>query len=259
MYFTSFLDLPIAATSADDAVEAVLRSAYDEPTTFRLINAGTLNAAWARSEYWDLLRGEGVNLPDGKPLSAVLTWTTARHIPCEQVRGPWLFEQCLDRGRDRGTRHFLLGATDATLQDLQKEIACRFPGAEVVGAYSPPFGKRTDQDVRDQDQSIVASGANIVWVALGTPKQDAEALRIYKRTGLATAAVGAAFDFTAGTVRTAPVWMSRSGLEWLYRFASEPRRLWRRYLFGNARFLSLAARHMARSRGRSDELSSGTR
>lgn len=248
MRVTSFLDIPIAATTADDAVEAVLSAAGSRPTTFRLVNAGTLDAAATRPEYWQLLRGEGVNLPDGRPLSAVLTRING--VDCEQVPGPWLFERCLDLGRERGTRHYLLGATQDTLNSLVAASEAKFPGVRIVGTYSPPFGARSSDELASQDDALTASGADIVWVALGTPKQDSEALRIFRATGVTTAAVGAAFDFTAGTKRRAPELVQRLGLEWLHRLLSEPRRLLRRYVVGNLRFIVLAWRHRRAIRAR---------
>lgn len=248
MEFASFVDVPVAATTADEAVEAVLTAAHRSSTTYRLVNAGTFDAAWSRPDYWALLRGDGVNLPDGRPLSSVLSRTTARDRHCDQVRGPWLFEECLDRGRRRGTRHFFLGATDETLASLVSEATRRWPGIEVAGTYSPPFRTQTAEDLARQDQLVRDSGADIVWVALGTPKQDAEALRIWRSTGITTAAVGAAFDFTAGTKRVAPVLVTRLHAEWLFRLLSEPRRLWRRYLVGNTRFVWLSAKHLRMAR-----------
>lgn len=112
----------------------------------------------------------------------------------------------------------------------------------LAGAESPPFRDLTDDERREQDDRIQASRADIVWVGLGTPKQDFEAERLAEALPLLAAAVGAAFDFTAGTVKPAPAWMQRSGLEWAHRLASEPRQLWRRYLIGNARFVSIALR-----------------
>jgi len=246
--FAGFLDVPIASTSTDDAVTAVLDAAHGTPTTFRLVNAGTFDAATSQPDYWTLLRGRGVNLPDGRPLRSILARTTAKGQRCDQVRGPWLFEACLDRGRERGTRHFLLGATEETLDQLSAQIESKFPGAILAGAYAPPFGERSSAEMALQDAAITDSGADIVWVALGTPKQDTEALRVLQATGITTAAVGAAFDFTAGTKRAAPHLVSRLHAEWLFRFVSEPRRLWRRYLIGNARFLLLGARHVMTSR-----------
>lgn len=248
MKSTKFLDVPIAAVTPEEAVRVVLDASNSKPTTFRLVNAGTLAAASADSVYWNLLRGEGVNFPDGRPLAAVLQWRSSAPL-CDQVPGPWLFEACLRQGVSRGTRHFLLGSTEQTLARLNAQITSRFPGAEIVGTYAPPFGIRTEEDFSIQDDLILRAGADVVWVALGTPRQDQEALRILQSTGITTVGVGAAFDFTAGTKKRAPAPVTRLHLEWLHRLLAEPRRLWRRYLFGNAKFLLLVLRHLL-SRGR---------
>ena len=246
MTFAAFLDVPIAATTAESAVDLVLDAADGPATTFRLVNAGTLDAASKNPPYWGVLCGEGVNLADGRPLASVLAHTTARDS-IEQVRGPWLFETCLDRGRERGLSHYFVGTTEDTLASLVKQVEDRFPGAKVAGTYAPPFSDRTPEEIAAQDHAIISSGANIVWVALGTPRQDCEALRITRSTGVTTAAVGAAFDYTAGTKKEAPEIFTRTHVEWLYRLAKEPRRLWRRYLVGNVRFARMCVTH---ARGR---------
>jgi N-acetylglucosaminyldiphosphoundecaprenol N-acetyl-beta-D-mannosaminyltransferase len=118
-----------------------------------------------------------------------------------------------------------------------------YPGIEIVGTYSPPFRALSDEEFADQDRMITESGAEIVWVGLGTPKQDVECKRMAASIPVTAVAVGAAFDFTAGTLETAPAWMRKAGIEWLHRLSSEPKRLWKRYLFGNTRFLYSAIRH----------------
>lgn len=239
-----FLDVPVAATTPQDAADYVIQRAVSgSPSTFRLINAGTLSAAETDKSYWHLLTDQGINFPDGRPLASVLQRTSPQAVECKQVRGLVLFEQCLDRGRAMGLRHFLLGTTDETLSQLSHRITKAFPGAVIAGTYSPPFGERSLKDLAEQDDIISASGAQIVWVAMGTPKQDAEALRILRSTGMTTIAVGAAFDFLAGTKRDAPSWTHAVHLEWLFRLLTEPRRLWRRYLIGNARFVRMVLRH----------------
>jgi N-acetylglucosaminyldiphosphoundecaprenol N-acetyl-beta-D-mannosaminyltransferase len=137
-------------------------------------------------------------------------------------------------------KHFLLGSTNEVLQALETNLTTRFPGIQIVGVESPPFRKLTAKELSTQDNLVSASGAQIVWVGLGTPKQDVEAHRIAGELPVLAIAVGAAFDFAAGTLRPAPQWMTRSGLEWVYRFTREPRRLWKRYVFGNMRFLKAA-------------------
>ena len=137
-------------------------------------------------------------------------------------------------------KHFLLGSTPEVLELLQHKLLMRFPGARIVGSYSPPFRRLTMDELETQDELVRSSGAQIVWVGLGTPKQDLEAKRLSNELPVVAVAIGAAFDFTAGTAREAPNWMTKVGLEWVYRLISEPKRLWRRYFFGNARFLKVA-------------------
>ena len=138
--------------------------------------------------------------------------------------------------------HYLLGSDADTLAALVTAIRYRFPGVSIAGTDSPPFRDPSQGELVDRDERIRRSGAHVVWVGLGTPKQDYEVARLASATGTVAIAVGAAFDFVAGTKPQAPLWMQRSGLEWLFRLASEPRRLWRRYLFGNARFIRAALR-----------------
>jgi N-acetylglucosaminyldiphosphoundecaprenol N-acetyl-beta-D-mannosaminyltransferase len=159
------------------------------------------------------------------------------------VYGPDLLLDVVALGRSVELRHFLLGSTPEILETLETELRRRFPGANIVGISSPPFRDLTEQEWHDQVELITASGAQVVWLGLGTPKQDWEAARLAGAVPVVFCAVGAAFDFVAGTKRQAPAWMQQRGLEWIYRLATEPRRLWKRYLFGNARFVKAVAQN----------------
>ena len=200
-----------------------------------LANAYTIALA-DRDDAYRRQINSGTVFADGKPIS----WFSrliGQIPPIQQVRGPQLFLDVLDIGRSAGVRHFLLGSTEELLEQMRCRMTGRFPGLEIVGSYSPPFRPLTAEEIEHQDELIRQSDADIVWVGLGTPKQDIEAARVSRSTARPAVAVGAAFDFAAGTLPVAPIWMQRAGLEWLFRLASEPRRLWRRYLFGNGRFL----------------------
>lgn len=213
-----------------------------------LVNAYTVSLVDTDRQLREVITGAGLNFADGKPL----TWAArgiAKH-DLWQVRGPGLFERTLATGHRHKLRHFLLGGSEETLTSLRSAIALRHPSAEIVGWLSPPFRPLSDAERAEQDAMIRNSGANIVWVGLGTPKQDFEAARLARDVGVTAIAVGAAFDFSAGTLRQAPEWMGHLGLEWLFRFAMEPRRLWRRYTVGNLRFvraLFVARRHHHRT------------
>lgn len=204
--------------------------------SIHLVNAYNVVLAVKDSSYSQLLRSSTANFPDGRPLT---WWRHQGQTSLSQIRGPRLFEDVIDAGRQHGVRHFLLGATEQTLELLEARLQERYPEAEIVGTFSPPFRPMTLNEVHSQDQAIRDSGAQIVWVGLGTPKQDWEVARIATSLPVVSVAVGAAFDFSAGTKKAAPAWMTALSLEWLYRLLSEPRRLWRRYLVGNLQFLRL--------------------
>jgi N-acetylglucosaminyldiphosphoundecaprenol N-acetyl-beta-D-mannosaminyltransferase len=241
----------VRATTPAEATDELLTRALSgtDPTAYRLVNSYSFALASRNDDYMEVLQGPGVNLPDGGPLATVLDWTHS-DVECQQVRGPGLFEDCLDAGRSQDVKHFFLGSTPETLSTLVDQARAKFPGVEIVGSWSPPFRALSDDELAEQDGMLTRSGAHIVWVGLGTPKQDVEALRIVASTGLTAVAVGAAFDFTAGTKPIAPTWMRATHLEWLFRLATEPRRLWKRYLIGNSQFLVLAATHLRASRKR---------
>ena len=233
------LGLDFAATSAVDSSRFVASIARQRgiPLDVHLLNAYSFVLADSCPRLRRLLETSGLNLADGKPVS----WASRvgkRVVP--QVRGPAFFEQTFDLGREFNLRHFLLGGTPSTLDALVTGLTRRYPGAAIVGTDSPPFGSPVDYAV--QDQRIRDSDANIVWVGLGTPKQDYEARRIAEALSIVTVAVGAAFDFSAGTKKSAPRILQRFGMEWLFRLATEPRRLWRRYLIGNFAFLGIVIR-----------------
>lgn len=145
-------------------------------------------------------------------------------------------------GRSLGLRHFLLGNTDEVLASLRAELERRYPGVSIVGTHRSYFRPLTDDELAAQDADIVAADPDIIWVGLGTPLQDVETRRIAEHLGKVAIGVGVAFDFIAGTKPVAPEWMTRVGLEWVFRLASEPRRLWKRYLIGNFVFLRAALR-----------------
>jgi len=210
--------------------------------------ANAYNVALARGDvdYARLLSQGDRVFSDGVPI----TWVGRRAYPdvaaeWQRVYGPDVMQGILERSGEAGPRHYLLGGSPETLAALQSRISADYPAALVVGAESPPFDVPTETDLNARDARIRASGASIVWVGLGTPKQDWEVRRIANGLPVVAMAVGAAFDFLAGTKPQAPEWMQNNGLEWAFRLASEPGRLGRRYLWGNSVFLEESVRTMA--------------
>ena len=214
-------------------------------------NAYTIALADSDPTYAELLARPGSAVfTDGVPVA----WVGKRAYPAlaaswDRVYGPDVMEAVLDASGPQGPRHYLLGGSPETLAVLESVIAERWPGAVVVGAESPPFRALSAAEVAEQDARIRDSGASIVWVGLGTPKQDWEVARLAGSVPVVAMAVGAAFDFLAGVKPQAPVWMQKSGTEWAFRFASEPKRLAKRYLWGNPRFLVAAAREPGLRKG----------
>jgi N-acetylglucosaminyldiphosphoundecaprenol N-acetyl-beta-D-mannosaminyltransferase len=159
-----------------------------------------------------------------------------------------LFETTLEKGVQQYVRHYFLGSTPETLEKLQAAARRRFPGIDIAGASSPPFKVLTGEDLSYELSKIEACRPHIVWVGLGTPKKDVVAADLAPKYPGVFVCVGAAFDFTVGNLREAPDWMQHRGLAWLYRFAQEPRRLWRRYTYGNAKFVWIVLKQLTKER-----------
>ena len=235
--------VPFLSTDADTAAHATCERAITQVNGHHvhLLNAYSIALANNDQEYRNAIADGAINLPDGLPVCWVSRLRRDRQ-PLTQVRGVAFFLRTFEIGQSYGIKHFLLGSTPETLLALERNLLHLYPEAKIAGSISPPFRALTSKEVEDQDEAILRSGAHIVWVGLGTPKQDFEAARLAASIPVTAAAVGAAFDFVAGTVKEAPPFISKLGFEWLYRLVKEPRRLWRRYIFGNARFLSVAFR-----------------
>ena len=219
--------------------------------------ANAYNVALARKDpnYAQLLLSGDFVFSDGVPI----TWVGKRAYPgiateWDRVYGPDVMTAIFsasDPTKDHQPRHYLLGSTPEVLGSLNERLQARFPNALIVGSESPPFREPTGAELAARDSRISEAGATMVWVGLGTPKQDYEVARLARSLPVISLAVGAAFDFLAGTTPQAPVWMQRNGLEWAYRLASEPKRLGKRYLWGNSMFLLEAGRTISRSKIRS--------
>jgi N-acetylglucosaminyldiphosphoundecaprenol N-acetyl-beta-D-mannosaminyltransferase len=239
--------VPVSSLTPKEACALLVECGVNGPVgpmDVHLCNAYTLALADRSPEYREILRESALNLPDGM---SVIWANQLLHrgqiAPRERVRGTDLFLNVVSAGNDKQLRHYLLGSTPDVLESLSNNLRKRCPAALIVGSESPPFRDLTDREREEQIQRLTKSRAQIVWVGLGTPKQDFEAIRLARQIPLVFVAVGAAFDFVAGNKREAPMWMQRAGLEWFHRLISEPRRLWRRYLFGNVRFLKAVIRH----------------
>lgn len=226
-------------TSYDDVLDAIETRPTDSALVIAACNVHSVMSARRDEDLARAIRSAGIATPDGVPL----VWTLRRTGRPEQQRvyGPDLMRHALVDETGRGWRHYLYGSTPETLDLLEKSIREFAPEAKIVGSHSPPFRPPSQADDSADAERIRSTGADIVWVGLGMPKQELWMHRMSDQfPGMALAGVGAAFDFLAGSVAEAPEWMMRAGLEWLYRLGREPRRLWRRYLWNNPYFVVLA-------------------
>ncbi len=152
------------------------------------------------------------------------------------------------RAAQEGVSIYLYGGTPATLDALVAHLLAAFPGLEIAGAESPPFRPLSVMEDAAMVRRVNASGAGLMFLGLGCPKQDCFAAEHVDRIEAVQLCVGAAFDFHAGTKATAPDWMQRRGLEWVFRLYQEPRRLWKRYLVTNTIFMGKLLDQFVRQR-----------
>lgn len=195
----------------------------------------------------DAFNRAGMVTPDGMPL----VWLLRRsgHHDSKRVYGPDLMLATIARGIDRGWRHYLYGGRDDVVDRLVSNLSMRYPEMKVVGRSAPPIAPVEDLASDQTAQKINQVRPDIVWVGLGSPKQDLWMAAMRGRlTASVLVGVGAAFDIHAGSLRQAPGWMREGGFEWAFRLSQEPRRLWRRYLINNPWFIYEITRKSLRRR-----------
>lgn len=186
-----------------------------------------------------IFNGAGLVTPDGMPL----VWLShlRGYSQVSRVYGPDLMLALCEYGISRSYRHYFYGGAEGVANLLVERLRSRFPELEVAGVYAPPFRSLTVEEENAIIDRINETNPSIVWVGLGAPKQERwMASNVGRVSAPVLIGVGAAFDFHAGLKPQAPRWMQRNGLEWFYRLLTEPRRLWKRYLFNNPRFVVLS-------------------
>ncbi len=243
------LDVGISATSCEEVCLLLAGWSRSRRRAYVAIcNVHSVMEAHKDPAFAEVLNGAAVVTPDGVPLVWALRLLGQKGQT--RVYGPDLLLAFAESaaGQDDLTSYFYGGA-EGVAAELAEGLAKRFPGFCVAGAESPPFRELTAEEDAAVIERVNASGAKVLWVGLGCPKQERWMAERVDRIRPVMVGVGAAFDFHTGRVRQAPRWMMRCGLEWLFRLLAEPRRLWRRYLFNNPHFLwHLAGRLLFRKR-----------
>jgi len=211
-------------------------------------NVHTVMASAEDSELRSALLESSINVPDGQPL--VWAINALGHALASRVYGPELMARACARGVESGQRFYLYGGRNqGALVQLALNLRQRYPGVKIVGGFSPPHRPLTDEERDSVVAEINASRADVVWIGIGVPKQEKWMARMRPHLEAPVLiGVGAAFDFHAGLVPQAPNWIQNSGLEWAYRLAHEPRRLGRRYVRYNPRFVYAFARQLVQHR-----------
>jgi N-acetylglucosaminyldiphosphoundecaprenol N-acetyl-beta-D-mannosaminyltransferase len=214
----------------------VLWAARRESRSVFLCNVHSVVTGMCTPDFGRVLQQADLALPDGAPIA----WWLRRcgHKGQPRINGPDLMLRCCARAAEAGLAVFLYGCSEATLDQLGARLREAFPSLKLAGVWAPPFRALTPEEDARVTGIIQASGAQIVFVAMGCPKQEAWIAQHRERIPAVMIGVGAAFDYHAGLIRRAPRWMQRAGLEWLYRLVCEPGRLWRRYLVTNTLFVA---------------------
>jgi len=229
----------VDSTSYSRATEVILDwSTQWESRYVCAANVHVLMEARDSLEYNQVINSADLVTPDGMPLVWMLR--LKGHPDQQRVYGPTLMLHVLEAAARENVTVGFYGSSPEVLQSLLVRMQERFPGLQVVCSFSPPFQEMSQEEDAEIVKSINASSVRILFVGLGCPKQENWMSEHRGNVNAVMLGVGAAFDFHAGLKSQAPAWMQKIGMEWLFRFASEPRRLWRRYLYHNPRFVFLA-------------------
>lgn len=254
--------VPIDVITWDGALSKLnIWAASHESRYVCICNVHSVVTVSQDAEFGRVVREADMATPDGAPVA----WMMCKlgYVGQQRINGPdlmWKYCELVagldgrpskfaENGSFSGIRRndggiFLYGSTEETLEILRAKLLAAFPSLTIAGAISPPFRKLTAEEDDAIVAQINASGAGTVWVSLGCPKQELWMASHRGRINAVMVGVGAAFDYHAGTIKRAPMWMQDSGLEWFYRLVSEPRRLWKRYLVTNTLFVIGAARQL---------------
>ena len=203
-------------------------------------NVHTTVMAYENDDYRKIQNGGAMALPDGAPLSIY----SKKHgfVEAERVTGPDLMLELLKASKEEGYRHFFYGATQETLDAMKRAIEQDYPGVQIAGMYAPPFRPLRPEEDDAAVSLINQAKPDFIWVGLGAPKQEQWMYAHKGRLCGVSVGVGAAFDYLAGDIKRAPKMMQKLCLEWLYRLLQDPKRLWKRYVTTNIKFMNYIRR-----------------
>jgi len=244
----NILGVGISAVDYEAAVEQIITASRGKRrfAVSALAVHGVMTGA-LDSVHRHRLNGLDLVVPDGQPVRWAINWLYGVKLP-DRVYGPELTLRVCERAAQEGLSIYLYGSRQEVLEDFKINLQKKFPLLKVAGSQPSRFRQVTSEEQREIAETIRNSGASIVLVGLGCPRQETWVFENRELISMPMLAVGAAFDFHAGTVRQAPAWFQKRGLEWFYRFVQEPRRLWKRYALLNPLYLLLVALQLLKLR-----------
>jgi N-acetylglucosaminyldiphosphoundecaprenol N-acetyl-beta-D-mannosaminyltransferase len=242
----NILGVMIDAVDYDAACERIISAAHDgRPCAVSALAVHGVMTGALDAVHRHRLNRLDLVVPDGQPVRWAMKWLHGVRLP-ERVYGPELTLRVCERAAAEGVGVYLYGSTQDVLDRFAKNLKARYPDLIIAGSQPSRFRQINADEQAEIAATIRASGAGIVLVGLGCPRQETWVFENRGLLSMPLMAVGAAFDFHAGTVPQAPAWLQSRGLEWLYRFVQEPKRLWKRYVYLNPLYLSLIAMQWAR-------------
>lgn len=238
MDFCNILGVNIAVTNLSETVRYIEENLEELRGNYICIsNVHTTVTAYEDEEYRKIQNGGALALPDGKPLSIVSKKRGFKNA--ERLTGPDLMGALFKESEEKGYKHYFYGSTEETLELLKIKLNEKYPKLNIVGMYSPPFKSEVSLENDDILNEINSKDVDFLWVGLGAPKQE-KWMHIHKnKVNAIMIGVGAGFDYYAEKIKRAPLWMQKCSLEWLYRLTQDPKRLFKRYITTNIKFIYL--------------------
>ncbi|HEY9770731.1 MAG TPA: WecB/TagA/CpsF family glycosyltransferase [Coleofasciculaceae cyanobacterium] len=229
----SILGININAVNYDFAVSAITAAAIKrKPCSVSALAVHGVMTGFLDSTHARRLNGLDIVVPDGQPIRWALAWLYGKHLP-DRVYGPNLTLKVAESFTKERLSIYLYGSKRETLEKFAQNLKRLYPGFKIAGMEESKFRRLSDSERLQLVERIKASGANAVFLGLGCPRQETWAYEYRNLLNIPVLAVGAAFDFHAGTLPQAPKWMQNAGLEWFFRLVQEPKRLWQRYAILN--------------------------
>lgn len=239
----SILAAPIDVLTWDKALEQLFGwVTHHESRYVCICNVHSVVTASQDSAFKEVIANADMATPDGAPVAKLMR--LLGYVGQQRINGPDLMWRYCEQAQYRDESVFFYGNSDESLAILKSKLLTAFPTLKIAGAFSPPFRALTTEEDEAIVTQINASGAGLVWVSLGCPKQEYWMAEHRGRINAVMVGVGAAFDYHAGTLKRAPLWMQHNSLEWFYRLLSEPKRLWKRYLITNTLFMVKAFKQL---------------